>query len=62
MFLVIFQKILKSKKKNDSSKTIGGDRFLVKKSNFAFLVCDSHKEPIELFNLDSLYLKSYFEF
>ena len=46
----------------DCLKTEGGDRFLMKLSFFAFLVCAFHKEPIELSDFDLLYLKNYFEF
>ena len=40
----------------------GGDRFLVKWSYFAFLVCAFHKEPIVASDFDRLHLKNYFEF
>jgi len=34
----------------------------MKLSFFAFLVCAFHKEPIELYDFDLLYLKKYLEF
>ena len=41
-------------------KTIGGDRFLMKLSFCAFLVCTFHKEPFEVSDFDPWYLKNYF--
>ena len=46
----------------DCLKTVGGDRFLMKLSFLAFLVCAFHKERIELSDFDPLYLKIYLEF
>ena len=37
--------------------TEGGERFLVKQSNFALLVCASYKESIEGYNFVHLYKK-----
>ena len=44
------------------SKNLGGDRFLVKYSFFAGLVCAYYKEPIIASDFNWLYLKNYFEF
>ena len=38
-----------------------GDRYLVKQSFFAILVCTSHKEPVVASDFDLLYLKNYFK-
>ena len=46
----------------DCLKNEGGDRFLVKLSFFAFLVCTFHLESISVADFDCLYLKSHFEF
>ena len=35
---------------------------LSKIASFTFLVCASHKKPVELYNFNRLYLKKYFEF
>ena len=43
-------------------KTVGRDRFFMKWSIFAYLVCAFHKEPIELSGFDPLYLNNYLEF
>ena len=48
--------------KEDWLKNEGGDRFLVKWSFFAFLVCAFHKEPIDVTNFDRSYLEKFFEF
>ena len=58
-------KLVKSKLRKfeeDCLKTVGGDRFLMKWSFFAFLVCPFHKEPIERSGFNPLYLKNYFKF
>ena len=39
-----------------------GDRFLIKWSNFAFLVFAFHKKPIEHSDFNPLNLENYFEF
>ena len=39
-------KIRMFKFENDCLKTVGGDRFLMKWSMFAFLVCAFHKDPL----------------
>ena len=39
---------------NDCLKAVGGDRFLMKLSTFAFLVFAFHKKPNELSGFDHL--------
>ena len=63
LFLQVVQSLLKiilKDLKNNCSKIKRRDLFLVKLFIFAFLVCTSHKEPIQLTKFDCLYLKKYF--
>ena len=50
------------KLEEDCLKNEGRDRFSMKWSFFAFLVCAFHKEPIVASDLNRLYFKNYFEF